>query len=116
MKRRADANAREVLAKAARPRQTRISAGHTSPIYILVHGTPPVSEQSPARDVARARLALLDDLETRLDDAHIGDLAQFPGAGDGVPMKELRGNRAELLRAIQKAREQYLAILQTKKR
>jgi len=116
LKRRADANAREVLAKAAHPKQTRISAGHTSPIYILVHGTQPVSEQSPAREVARARLALLDDLETRLDDAHIGDLAQFPGAGDGVPMKEFRGNRAELLQAIQKAREQYLAILQTKRR
>jgi hypothetical protein len=116
LKRRADRNAREVLAKAARPKQRRISAGHTSPIYILVHGTPPVSEQSPAREVARARLALLDDLETRLDDAHIGDLAQFPGAGDGVPMKELRGNRAELVRAIQKAREQYLAIIQTKRR
>jgi hypothetical protein len=116
LKRRADANAREVLAKAARPKQTRISAGHTSPIYILVDGTPAVSEQSPAREVARARLALLDDLETRLDDAHIGDLAQFPGAGDGVPMKELRGNRAELLRAIQRARERYLAIIEAKRR
>jgi hypothetical protein len=112
LKRKADANVRETLEIAARPKQTRISAAHTAPVYIQVHGTPSISEQGPAREVAKAYLDLLDDLVTRLDDARLGDMARFPGAGDGVTIEDLRRSRADLLQAVQKAREQYRRIIQ----
>ncbi|MBI1786372.1 MAG: CehA/McbA family metallohydrolase [Acidobacteria bacterium] len=112
LKRKADANFRETLEYTARPGQARISAAHTAPIYIVVHGTPSILEQAPARKVAKARLDLLDDLAARLEYAHLGDLARFPGAGDGIAIEDLRRNRADLVRAIQEARVQYRKILQ----
>ena len=111
LKRRADTNVREVLTKAARPRQSRISAAHTGPIYVTVAGTPPISSQAPAREVAASRLDLLEDLAARLQDSRLSDLARFPGSGDGVTLQDLRRNRAALVRAIQAARDEYRAIL-----
>ena len=114
LKRRADANVRETLANAARPRQTRISAAHTAAIYVTVEGTPRITAQAPAREVARSRLDLLDDLAARLQDSRLSDLARFPGSGDGVTLQDLRRNRAALVQAIQAARNDYRAMLQAK--
>jgi hypothetical protein len=111
--RKADGNVRQTLENAARPNQTRESAAHTAPIYVTVDGTLPISRQHAGRQVAKARLDLLDDLATRLEDAHMSDMARFPGSGDGVPIEDLRRDRADLLRAIQNAREQYQKIIQS---
>jgi len=80
----------------------------------MIAGTPPISAQTQAREVARFRLDLLDDLAARLQDSRLRDLARFPGSGDGVTIEELRGNRDSLFRAIQTARAKYLAILGAK--
>src|SRR5215470_2577952 len=106
LRRRADANVRETLANAARPRQTRISAAHTAAIYVTVEGTPRITAQAPAREVARSRLDLLDDLASRLQDSRLSGLARFPGSGDGVTLQDLRRNRAALVQAIQAARNE----------
>jgi len=109
--RKADANARATLNTAARPRQIRISAAHTGPIYIRVRGTPAIAEQAAAREVAKARLELLDDLVSRLDDPRLRAWLRFPGPGDGVTPGDLRRDRAILLRCIQSARAHYQSLL-----
>lgn len=114
LKRRADANLRETLANATRPRQNRISAAHAAPIYVTVAGTPRISSQPAAREVARSRLDLLDDLAVRIENSRLPDLARFPGSGDGVTLEDLRGNHAALVRAIEAAKDRYRTILQAK--
>ena len=116
MGRKADVNIRQTLENAARPKQTRESAAHTAPIYVTVAGTPPISEQNPARQIAKARLDLLDDLANRLADANLRDMARFPGSGDGVSMEDLRRSRGDLLQAIRKAREVYQKIMKSGER
>ena len=111
--RKADMNIRETLENAARPNQTRVSSAHTAAIYVTVDGSVSISEQYPARQVAKARLDLLDDLTTRLEDAHLSAMARFPGSGDGVSMEDLRRNAGDLRQAIQKARKQYQKIIQS---
>jgi hypothetical protein len=113
LRRKADVNVLKSFEKVARPNQPRESAAHTAPIYVTVDGTPSISEQYPARQSAKARLDLLDDLTTRLGDARWRDMARYPGSGDGVSMEDLRRNRGDLLQAIQKAREQYRGIVQS---
>ena len=107
LNRKADAHLREELQAAARPHQARISAAHTAPVYIRVRNTPDIADQPRAHEVAKQWLDLLDDLTARLDDARLGQLAGFPGSGDGVSLDDLRKNRAGLLAAIEAARKRY---------
>jgi hypothetical protein len=111
--RKADVNIRQTIENAARPNQTRESAAHTAPVYVTVDGTLSIAEQYPARQIAKARLDLLEDLTTRLGDARWSGMARFPGSGDGASMEDFRRNRGDLLQAIQKAREQYQKIIQS---
>ena len=85
----------------------RPSAAHTAPIYVTVRGSSSIEQQSRALEVARRWLERLGDLEARFDEERIGDMAGFPGRGDGVGAKDLRAGRPELLRAIERARTIY---------
>ena len=83
------------------------SAAHTAPIYVTVEGTTPIGEQPRARDIARAWMARVDELEARFSDHGIDEMAGFPGRGDGVDAEELRQARAALLRTLEEARALY---------
>lgn len=110
MGRKADRNIKEALEDWARPRRTRESAAHTAAVYVSVAGSRPIGEQDAARRVAKARLDLLDDLEMRLDDAHWTTMVRFPGFGDGVTRRDMERSRADLLRALETAREEYRRV------
>lgn len=85
----------------------RPSAAHTAPVYLTVAGTPPIAAQPKADQAARAWLARLDELERRLGEDRIARLAGFSGRGDGLTLGDLHAGRAELLRAIARARGAY---------
>jgi hypothetical protein len=94
---------------AARGR-VRPSAAHTAPIWVTLRGAPP----SPrARELARAALARLDELESRLSEERIDDqtLWDWLPYSDGVSLEHLRRNRPALLAAVAEARERYEALV-----
>ena len=97
----------EVLKRLPANGAARPSAAHTAPIYVTVAGTPPIAQQPRARQAALAWLTRLDELEARLSDGRIEKLAVFPGRGDGLLLEDLRRGRAELVRAIARARATY---------
>ncbi|MBL8290256.1 MAG: CehA/McbA family metallohydrolase, partial [Bryobacterales bacterium] len=84
MGRKADGNIRERLENIARANKTRISSAHTAAIYVTVNGSPTITEQEPARQAAKVRLDLLDDLAARLEETRWSSIARYPGSGDGV--------------------------------
>jgi hypothetical protein len=79
------------------------SLAHTAPVYVSVEGTDPI--ESPA--LTRAWIARLEDLEARLAEDRLGDLASWPEASDGVELETLRAGRAALLEAIAESRRLY---------
>ena len=85
----------------------RPSAAHTAPVYVTVEGALPIGQQPRAREIARAWMARLDELEARFSDQGIIEMAGFPGRGDGVTAEDLRDARAALLRAVEEARSLY---------
>jgi hypothetical protein len=82
-----------------------VSAAHSAPVYVTVLGTPELAEQPAAREVARAWLARLDDLEWWLSDGMVDQLAGFPGRGDGIPKQDFLAQRDRLRQAIAQTRE-----------
>jgi hypothetical protein len=98
---------RETLARWGDRDLIRPAAAHTAPIYVTVEGTPPIGEQSRAKEVAQKWLSRLDTLERRFDGSRIGELAGFPGRGDGATLEDLQAGRQDLLRAIEIARDHY---------
>ena len=90
---------------AARGR-VRPSAAHTAPIWLEVAG----SRLGPrAAERARAALARLDELESRLSESRIDDqgLWDWVPYSDAVPVDHLREHRDSLLAAIAAARARY---------
>ena len=84
------------------------SVAHSGPIYVTAKGTPPLSAHPRAKALARAWLARLEDLETRLGEDQLESLAEWPSPyQDGVDEDAIRKNRPALLKAIQSAREHY---------
>ena len=91
-------------------RRVRPSAAHSAPIWVTLRGSAP----SPrAQELARAALARLDALESRLSDAGIADqtLWDWLPYSDGVSLEHLRRNGPALLAAIAEARERYRSLL-----
>jgi hypothetical protein len=94
--------------------RVRPSAAHTAPIWVKLRSaaaTPPAR----AQELARAALARLAALETRLTDERIEaqTLWDWLPYSDGVSLEHLRRNRPALLAAIAEARVRYQALLGT---
>ena len=87
----------------------RPSAAHTAAIWVTVDGSPSISRQPEAQRVIEAWLARLDELQARLGDERIHELAGFPGRGDGIDKVTLRANRTALLAAVEAARDHYFS-------
>ncbi len=85
----------------------RPSAAHTAAIWVTVDGTLPVAQQQRAQSVIQTWLQRLDELQARFHDDRMGEMAGFPGRGDGISEQELLANRKLLLDAITAAREHY---------
>ncbi len=85
----------------------RPSAAHTAPVWIDVAGAPAIEEQLAAAEAAERFLALLGELEARFDDGRIGEMAGFPGRGDGVALEDLEAGRPAVLEAVARARAHY---------
>ncbi len=85
----------------------RPTAAHTAPVWIAVAGSPAIEEQPAAAEAAERFLALLAELEARFADERIGELAGFPGRGDGVEPEDLEAGRPAVLDAVARARAHY---------
>lgn len=110
LKRRADADLSNVLGNLTALGRARLSSAHSAPVYVEVRGTPALSEQPRARELARKWLEVLDDFAARLQEHRLADLAGFPGVGDGVTLTMLREVRGELLHSIEQARTRYSGL------
>jgi hypothetical protein len=86
------------------------SAAHTGPIYITLEGAEPLWAHRRSRDVARTWLARLDDLDTRLSEDRVDDLAERLARlpFDRVPAELLRRSRRTLRAEIESARAFFL--------
>jgi hypothetical protein len=91
---------REVRKRVPDKQEARASAAHTSPIYVIIAGTPSIAEQPRSADAARRWSARLDELEALLAENQIGH-------GDGLKMSDLQAGRAQLMKAIASARAVY---------
>jgi hypothetical protein len=85
------------------------SAAHSAPIYVTLKGAPPLSAHPQAKALASSWLARLEDLETRLVEDQIENLAHRLKRApyDIVEEDLLRKNRSALLKEIQKAKEYF---------
>jgi hypothetical protein len=81
------------------------SQAHTAAIYVTIQGAPPLSAQPAAKLLARKWLAKLDNLEARLGDDQIQQVAS--AGNDGVDLETLRKNREALLKGIQGAKQYF---------
>ncbi len=97
----------EVLRRMPDYRGSQPSAAHTGAIYVIVAGTPSIADQPKAARATKAWLARLDELEALLSRDRLPKLAGFPGRGDGLTLNDLRSGRADLKRAIARARAAY---------
>jgi hypothetical protein len=97
----------EVLAGFPEGAVARLSAAHTGAVWVTVAGSPSIAEQPRAREVLEMWLERLDELEDRLRDERLDEMARFPGRGDGISRRDLLASRAALLGAIEAARRQY---------
>jgi hypothetical protein len=86
------------------------SAAHSAATYITVERTAPISAQPRAKVLARHWLALLDDLQARLDVDELRYLTSDTHIDGFATQDQLAANRPELLKAIQSARNYYRAI------
>lgn len=98
----------EVLAELPEGTVARLSAAHTGAVWVTVAGSPPIAEQPRAREVVELWLERLDELENRLRDERLDEMAHFPGRGDGISRRDLLDSRAALLRAIVATRRQIV--------
>jgi hypothetical protein len=97
----------EILKRLPADGSPRPSAAHSAPVFVAVAGSPSLAQQPRAAEAAAAWLARLEELERRFAPDRIGELAGFPGRGDGLKLEDLEGGREELLRAIERARTAY---------
>jgi hypothetical protein len=93
--------------------RVRPSAAHSAAIWVTLRGSAPVAAQPRGQELARAALARLDELESRLSDQRIADqtLWDWLPYSDGVSLEHLRRNRPALLAAIAEARARHQALL-----
>jgi len=97
----------EVLAEFPEGLVERRSAAHTGAIWVTVKGSPPIAGQPRAHEVVESWLARLDELEDRFRDERLGEMARFPGRGDGISREDLLAGREALLAAVDAARRHY---------
>jgi hypothetical protein len=97
----------EILRRLPADGSPRPTAAHSAPVFVTVAGTPSLAQQPLALEAAAAWLARLEELERRFAPDRIGELARFPGRGDGLKLEDLEGGREGLLRAIERARTAY---------
>jgi hypothetical protein len=84
------------------------SVAHSAPIYVTVEGMPTLSAQPRAKVLAQAWATRLENLEKRLGDDKIGEMAaDINVITDGVDIGHLRKNRLALLQAIRKAGKHF---------
>jgi hypothetical protein len=85
------------------------SAVHSAPIYVTIRNAPPLTASSRTKEIARAWLGRLENLETRLSEANIDRLAEeFKGPvsdTDDVPREIVVRNREALLQEVKNAKE-----------
>jgi len=91
--------------------QVSPSLAHSAPVYVTLKNAPGLSAHRRAKLVAAAWLERLDNLEKRLADNRIRDLANYV-ASDGVDAENLRKSRTVLLERIQSAKKYFRAISQ----
>lgn len=87
------------------------SAAHTAPIFVTLANTPPLSAQRRAKLVAQAWFLRLDDLEKRLADEQLAQLAPDGRVRDTVDLEYLRKNRAALLERIASAKQRLRELM-----
>ena len=82
---------------------------HSAPVYLTFEGAPPLSAQPRGKASARTWLARLEDLESRLVEDQIENLAKKLERyrSDIVEEDLLRKNRPALLEEIRKAKEYF---------
>ena len=90
------------------------SEAHSAPIYVNLEGSPPLSGHPRAKALARMWLAWLEDLEARLAEDQIENLAKRLKrySYDIVEEGLLRKNRAALVEEIRKAKEYFTGLSQ----
>ena len=82
---------------------------HSAPVYLTLKGGPLLSAQPQGKASARVWLARLEDLESRLAEDQIENVAKKLERyrSDIVEVDLLRKNRSALLEEIQKAKEYF---------
>ena len=88
------------------------SEAHSAPVYLTLKGAPPLSAQPAGKAAARTWLARLDDLESRLAEDQLENLAKKlkQHRGDIVELDLLRKNRSALLEEIRKAKDYFTRL------
>ncbi len=88
------------------------SEAHSAPIYVMLKDAPPLSAHPRAKALARTWLARLEDLESRLAEDQIENLAKrlerYPW--DIVEEDLLRKNSSALIKEIQKAKDYFTRL------
>ncbi len=82
----------------------RLSAAHTAAIFVTLVGTPSIAKQPKAADAAKRWLRRLDELEALLAQNQLSKLAH---RDDRLKLSDLQAGRAQLMKAIAKARAAY---------
>ena len=85
------------------------SEAHSAPVYVTVHGGAPLSANARTKDVAQRWLARLDDLEARLAEDKVTNLANRLARvrSDVASEDVLRKNRLALIEEIETARRYF---------
>ena len=89
------------------------SEAHSAPVYVTLKGAPPLSAHPRAKALARTWLARLEDLESRLAEDQIENLADpgwVTGTSDIVEEDLLHKNRSALIEEIQKAKDYFTRL------
>ena len=84
--------------------QVAPSLAHAAPIYVTLKNAPELAAHRRVKFIAAAWLERLYNLELRLADDRIRDLANY-SASDGVSAEILRANKDALLQRIAIARK-----------
>ncbi|MEM6414145.1 MAG: CehA/McbA family metallohydrolase [Pseudomonadota bacterium] len=86
---------------------------HTAPIYVTLKDAPALEEHSRTSDIAKSWMAILENLEIRINDENIERTARIGASmvGDPVPAEVLINSQDDLMGEIDKAKKffsQYL--------
>src|SRR5262249_39373218 len=86
--------------------QVSPSLVHSAPIYVTLKDAPGLTANRRVKLIAANWLERLEDLEKRLVDKRIRDVANY-FASDGVDANQLRKNRDALLQRIRAANKYF---------